>query len=280
MAEKIFTAEIQNPLTLQKFLTEKKGVSKRLLTKLKRIPMGITRNGLPIRSIDIVCNGDIIKLNLSDEKFLEPNPELKVPVIFENEDIAIFEKPAGMPVHPSIKHQGDTLGNCFAYLYPEFTFRPVNRLDCNTSGLCAVAKNSYGASHYQGKIKKTYFAVAEGITEESGTINAPIARERESIILRCVREDGQKAVTHYKRLLFNEKYSLLEVNPETGRTHQIRVHFAYIGHPLAGDDMYGGKTDIINRQALHCGIMEIDRKIIKSQLSSDISDIFEEDFLI
>ena len=116
--------------------------------------------------------------------------------------------------------------------------------------------------------------------EESGTINAPIARERESIILRCVREDGQKAVTHYKRLLFNEKYSLLEVNPETGRTHQIRVHFAYIGHPLAGDDMYGGKTDIINRQALHCGIMEIDGKIIKSQLSSDISDIFEEDFLI
>ncbi len=280
MAEKIFTAEIQNPMTLQKFLTEKKGVSKRLLTKLKRIPMGITRNGSLIRSIDTVCNGDIIILKLNDEKFLEPNPKIKVPVAFENDDLIIFEKPAGMPVHPSIKHQGDTLGNFFASIYPNLTFRPINRLDCNTSGLCAVAKNSYGASHYQEKIKKTYYAVAEGITEESGTINAPIAREKESIILRCVREDGQNAVTHYKRLLFNEKYSLLEINLETGRTHQIRVHMAYIGHSLAGDDMYGGKTDIIKRQALHCGIMKFEDKIIKSQLSSDILNIFKEDFLI
>ena len=280
MAEKIFTAEIQNPMTLQKFLTEKKGVSKRLLTKLKRIPMGITRNGSLIRSIDTVYNGDIIILKLNDEKFLEPNPKMKVPVAFENDDLIIFEKPAGMPVHPSIKHQGDTLGNFFVSIYPNLTFRPINRLDCNTSGLCAVAKNSYGASHYQEKIKKTYYAVAEGITEESGTINAPIAREKESIILRCVREDGQNAVTHYKRLLFNEKYSLLEINLETGRTHQIRVHMAYIGHSLAGDDMYGGKTDIIKRQALHCGIMEFEDKIIKSQLSSDILNIFKEDFLI
>ena len=280
MAEKIFTAEIQNPMTLQKYLTEKKGVSKRLLTKLKRIPMGITRNGSLIRSIDTVYNGDIIILKLNDEKFLEPNPKIKVPVAFENDDLIIFEKPAGMPVHPSIKHQGDTLGNFFASIYPNLTFRPINRLDCNTSGLCAVAKNSYGASHYQEKIKKTYYAVAEGITEESGTINAPIAREKESIILRCVREDGQNAVTHYKRLLFNEKYSLLEINLETGRTHQIRVHMAYIGHSLAGDDMYGGKTDIIKRQALHCGIMKFEDKIIKSQLSSDILNIFKEDFLI
>ena len=280
MAEKIFTEEIQNPMTLQKFLTEKKGVSKRLLTKLKRIPMGITRNGSLIRSIDTVYNGDIIILKLNDEKFLEPNPKMKVPVAFENDDLIIFEKPAGMPVHPSIKHQGDTLGNFFASIYPNLTFRPINRLDCNTSGLCAVAKNSYGASHYQEKIKKTYYAVAEGITEESGTINAPIAREKESIILRCVREDGQNAVTHYKRLLFNEKYSLLEINLETGRTHQIRVHMAYIGHSLAGDDMYGGKTDIIKRQALHCGIMKFENKIIKSQLSSDILNIFKEDFLI
>ena len=153
MAEKIFTAEIQNPMTLQKYLTEKKGVSKRLLTKLKRIPMGITRNGSLIRSIDTVYNGDIIILKLNDEKFLEPNPKIKVPVAFENDDLIIFEKPAGMPVHPSIKHQGDTLGNFFASIYPNLTFRPINRLDCNTSGLCAVAKNSYGASHYQEKIE-------------------------------------------------------------------------------------------------------------------------------
>jgi len=229
----------------------------------------------------MVYNDDIIKLNLTDEKFLEPNPDPEIPVIFENEDIVIFDKPSGIPVHPSIKHQGDTLGNYFAYLYPNLTFRAVNRLDCNTSGLCAVAKNSYGASHYQGIIKKTYYAVAEGITPESGIIDAPIAREKESIITRCVREDGQKAVTHYKRLLFNKDYSLLRINLETGRTHQIRVHFAYIGHPLAGDNLYGGKIDIINRQALHCGIMEFEGQTVKSELSRDILNIFnQEDFLI
>lgn len=243
--------------------------------------MGITRNGKTIRSIDLVYNGDIIILNLSDEKFLDPNPELKACIIFENEDIVIFDKPAGMPVHPSIRHQGDTLGNYFAYLYPDLTFRAINRLDCNTSGLCAVAKNSYGASHYQGIIKKIYYAAAEGITPEYGTINAPIAREQESIIKRCVRDDGQYAVTHYKRILFNQKYSLLEINLETGRTHQIRVHFSHIGYPLAGDDLYGGKCGIIDRQALHCGKMEFEGYTVKSQISRDILNIFnQEDFLI
>lgn len=231
----------------------------------------------------MVYSGDIIKIKLNDEKFLEPNPELKVPVIFENDDIVIFDKPAEMPVHPSIKHQGDTLGNCFANLYSDLTFRPINRLDRNTSGLCAVAKNAYGASYYQKNILKTYYAAVEGITPESGTIDAPIARQQESIILRCVREDGQRAITHYKRIFCNEKYSLLEIKPETGRTHQIRVHLSYIGYPLAGDEMYGGKCDIIKRQALHCGIMETEDIKIKSEPCRDILQIFNlqrEDFLL
>jgi len=218
---------------------------------------------------------------MSDESFLEPNPELKIPVIFENEDMVIFDKPSGIPVHPSIRHQGDTLGNYFSCIYPGLTFRPVNRLDCNTSGLCAVAKNAYGASYYQGNISKIYYAVAEGITDESGIIDAPIARKCESIILRCVRDDGQRAVTRYRRIFHNEKYSLLEVIPETGRTHQIRVHFSYIGHPLAGDDLYGGKQDDIQRQALHCGVMSFEGINVKSQLSSDILEILNrKDFLI
>lgn len=240
-------------MPLQSFLLSRNGVSKRLLTKLKRQDMGMTRNGVQIRSIDTVRKGDVIVLRFEDSSLLEPNPALNIPVVFENERLVVFNKPAGVPVHPSIKHQGDTLGNYFAHLFPGLTFRPVNRLDKDTSGLCIAAKDAHAASLLQGSCHKVYFAAAEGETPLAGVIDAPIARERESIILRCVREDGQPSVTRYKRLRCSGRFSLLEVRPETGRTHQIRVHFAHIGHPLAGDDMYGGSLEYIPRQALHCG---------------------------
>lgn len=239
------------------------------------------RNGQAVRSIDTVYNGDEIILSLADESFLEPNGSLNVPVAFENESLIIFDKTGEMPVHPSIKHQGDTLGNYFAYLYPELTFRPVNRLDKDTSGLCVVAKDSFAAKLLQGCCKKIYYAAVHGKIDESGTINAPIARERESIILRCVLEDGQEAVTHYKRIKMNQKYSLAEINLETGRTHQIRVHFSHIGHPLAGDDMYGGYRTDISRQALHCGEISFKDPVsgenitVRSEIPEDIEKIFK-----
>ncbi|MDE5620059.1 MAG: RluA family pseudouridine synthase [Ruminococcus sp.] len=273
--------EETKPITLQNFLTAKKGVSQRLLKKLKRQDSGITCNGRHIRSIDTVKNGDIIILKIKDTSLLESNPMLDVPTAFENENLVIFNKSGGMPVHPSIKHQGDTLGNFFASLYPDMTFRPVNRLDRDTSGLCVVAKSAYSANLLQNCCQKVYFAVVHGITDESGTINAPIAREKESIILRCVREDGRKAVTHYKRIYYNEKYSLLEIHLETGRTHQIRVHFSHIGHTLAGDDLYGGKCDDISRQALHCGIITFTEPVTKeiitinSELPDDIKKLMK-----
>lgn len=244
----------ENPVQLQTFL-KNSGVSARLIKKLKRCENGITCNGILIRSIDNVRNGDIISLNINDERFLEPNGNLNVKTAYENDYVIIFDKPADMPVHPSIKHQGDTLGNYFSFIYPELTFRPVNRLDRNTSGLCAVAKNPHSASRLQKSISKTYYAVVCGHTDNCGIINAPIARENDSIILRTVRDDGKPAITHYRTLAQNEKYSLVEVRPETGRTHQIRVHFSYKGYPLAGDELYGGSTDDIKCHALHCGIM-------------------------
>ena len=203
--------------------------------------------------MDLVCGGDEIVLRLEDTSLLEANPSLNVPVAYESGSVVVFDKPAGMPVHPSIKHQGDTLGNYFAARYPDLTFRPVNRLDKDTSGLCAVAKDALAAKLLQGSIDKVYYAAVQGVTEESGTIDAPIAREQESIILRCVRDDGQPVVTHFRRIGGNSSYALEEILLETGRTHQIRVHFAYTGHPLAGDDMYGGSLEHITRQALHCG---------------------------
>lgn len=258
-------------------------MSRRLLTRLKRQSGGITRNGELVRSIDEVRHGDVIVLHLEDDSFLEPNGSLNVPIAFENESLVVFDKPSGMPVHPSIRHQGDTLGNWFAHLYPGLTFRSVNRLDRDTSGLCVIAKDALAARLLQGSCKKVYYAAVHGVIPESGTIDAPIARERESIILRCVREDGQRAVTHYRRLKCSGKYSLAEIDLETGRTHQIRVHFAHIGAPLAGDDLYGGLRDDIKRQALHCGRMTFsdpltgERITVTSELPGDILSLFEKE---
>lgn len=242
--------------------------------------MGITRNGAAVRSIDTLHKGDVIVLRIIDTSLLEPNGSLNVPIAFETENLVVFDKPGGMPVHPSVKHQGDTLGNYFAYLYPDLTFRPVNRLDRDTSGLCIAAKNAHAAKLLQNCCQKIYYAAVHGLTDESGTIDAPIARERESIILRCVRSDGQKAITHYTRLRYNDQYSLEEIRLETGRTHQIRVHFSHIGHPLAGDDMYGGLRNDIARQALHCGELTFDEPLsgkkitVRSQLPEDIGALF------
>ena len=243
----------------------------------------MTRNGEPIRSIDEVRQGDIIVLSLGDDSFLEPNGGLKVPIAYENDRVAVFDKPSGMPVHPSMRHQGDTLGNYFAFLYPGITFRSVNRLDRDTSGLCVTAKDALAAKLLQGSCRKVYYAAVHGEIPESGTIDAHIARERESIILRCVRGDGQRAVTHFRRILCSGKYSLAEIFLETGRTHQIRVHFAHIGAPLAGDDLYGGLRDDISRQALHCGRISFADPLtgepvtVSSELPGDIKSLFKEE---
>lgn len=247
------------------------GVSKRLITKLKRCENGITLNGVHIRTIDIVRCGDTVSLLLSDERRLEANSGIKVPVAYEDDDVVVFDKPVNMPVHPSIKHQGDTLGNCFAAMFPTLTFRPINRLDKDTSGLCAVAKNAHAANILGGGISKIYFAVTQGnpipqyvgdslvkwYENSSGryTIDAPIGRAGESIIRREIRADGQRAVTNYTIIKENGNHALVRVSLETGRTHQIRVHFSSVGHPLAGDDFYGGSLEFCKVQALHCGEM-------------------------
>lgn len=251
MGELRFTAE--EDMTVGELLRVKNGVSRRLTASLKHQEGGITCNGIPVRTIDRVKKGDTVILRDNSDEALEPDASLNVPVVFENDSLVVFNKPAGVPVHPSHKHRSGTLGNWFAHLYPELTFRPVSRLDSNTSGLCTAAKDAHAANRLQGNSRKVYYAIVHGITEESGTIDAPIAREKESIILRCVREDGKPAVTHYRRIGCGSRYSLLRLELETGRTHQIRVHCAYIGHPLAGDDLYGGSREDISRHALHCG---------------------------
>lgn len=248
----------QEGLTVGEFL-KKQRLSRRLIISLKQVDMGITRNGEHIRTIDRVSSGDIIEIQKDDDSLLEPNGSLSAEVIYDDEHTVIFSKPANMPMHPSHLHRNDTLGNLFAYLYPNLTFRAVNRLDRDTTGLCVVAKTAFAANALQGKTEKTYYALAEGIITENGRIDAPIARERESIITRCVRSDGQRAITDYEVIGTGKDCTLLKIKLETGRTHQIRVHMAYIGHPLVGDGLYG--RDIGLYHQLHCGELTLPHPI-------------------
>lgn len=230
----------------------RRGYSRRLITRLKHTENGITRRGVTVRTVDPVFAGETVLLFTEPEETLLPVPELKVPILWEDGDAVVFDKPPAMPVHPSMKHRLDTLGNCFAAMYPELAFRPVTRLDRDTSGCVLAAKSQHAASRLQRGFGKEYLAVCCGDAPPSGVIEAPIARERDSLIKRCVREGGRAALTRFEHIAGNGKYTLCRVFPETGRTHQIRVHFAHIGLPLAGDDLYGGSREDIGRQALHC----------------------------
>lgn len=257
-------------------LLRRRGVSRRTITLLKRTENGITRNNILCRSIDRVSAGDIILLNIPERSGgAEPNPALQVAVVYEDDDIIVYNKPFGMPVHQSMRHYTDTLANFFAVKYPNVPFRAVNRLDRDTSGLCIAAKNRLGADIRTENIRKTYYAVCEGVIDKPIRIDAPIAREYESMIKRVVREDGQRAVTNAVPLCSDGRHTLMEIHLETGRTHQIRVHFAHIGHPLAGDDLYGGSREYISRQALHCGRMEFEHPVTSKLI--EVSAAFPQD---
>lgn len=234
-------------------LLKSRQLSRRLVTRLKAREGGILLNGKHTRTIDRVICGDVVEIFLEDDKYLEENPALSVPIVYEDADLVIFNKPTNMPVHPSHLHRDDTLGNFFSYLYRGCSFRPINRLDRDTSGLCVVAKNALAAAALQRSIDKTYFAIVCGQISGEGRISAPIAREDGSIIKRCVSDNGQSAVTDYRVLESGARYSYLRIKLQTGRTHQIRVHFSNLGFPLAGDDLYGGGMEDITEQALHCG---------------------------
>ncbi len=262
--------------TVGEFL-RKSGASRRLITKLKRCSGGITLNGEPARTVDIVHKGDTAAVKMQSGEPLDVNPDLRAPVVYEDDDVAVYDKPVDMPVHPSHRHRFDTLGNLFSAQHGDMTFRPINRLDKDTSGLCAVAKNSFAAARLSGSIEKTYFAVVCGKLSGSGRIDAPIGRYAGSVITREVRADGQRAVTNYTVIDGNEKYTLVRIKLETGRTHQIRVHFSHIGHPLAGDDMYGGDISDTAFQALHCGELEFALPVSGKQIH--LSSPIREDML-
>ena len=262
-----------NGQTLKTFLRKACGISARSMTVLKSEGAGITRNGTELRAHDMIAAGEIITVCLPTDKN-DAAPTAGMPdILFEDDRLLIVNKPAGMPVHPTKKHQLDTLANATAYYQQgrgeDYTFRALNRLDKDTSGCVIIAKDRIAYSLVKDAVQKTYIAVCEGLIDQAGTIDAPIALEAGSKMKRCVSEYGSAAVTHYRPIMRGREHTMCELWLDTGRTHQIRCHMRYIGHPLAGDDLYGGSLRLIQRQALHCRFVTLVHPVTQETMRFD-----------
>lgn len=246
-----------NGVRLGTFLHRKMGVSQRIIRSAKLRENGITVDGVRARTVDVLKSGQTVNILLPKPVCDIRPSEVALDIVYEDPHYILLNKPSGVPVHPtSCNHTTDTLANGIArYMLEQednYCVSIVNRLDKNTSGLVLVAKNAYAAEKAAESAKKTYLAICSGEVRTAGRIDLPIAREEGSIIKRCVSENGQYAVTNYEPIKILDGSTLLSITLETGRTHQIRVHFSHIGHPLEGDDLYGGSTAKIHRHALHC----------------------------
>ena len=227
-----------------------------------------------------VKEGDNLCIHICEEESSEKIPpiELPFPVVYEDEDIVVVNKPADMPIHPSLNNYENTLGNAAAYYFAKqnkaFIFRCINRLDRDTTGLTILAKHMVSAGILQSqmverRIKREYLAIVDGIIEEDeGTIDAPIGRKDGSTIERMVDcENGERAVTHYRVLERKANTTLVALKLETGRTHQIRVHMTHKGHPLLGDFLYNPSDDRMSRQALHAWHLSFTHPITGEEMS-------------
>ncbi|TWI53282.1 RluA family pseudouridine synthase [Halalkalibacter nanhaiisediminis] len=255
---------------LRLFLREHCQISKKALAEIKFNGGRIFLNGQEVTVRAMIHEGDQVIIMLPAETVSNAvQPEkVDINIVYEDEHLLVMNKEAGMATIPSREHPHHTLANAVLGYYKEkgipATFHAVNRLDKDTSGLLVVAKHRLAHDRLSklqqvGKLKRYYQAIVEGaVAEKEGTIDAPIARSKDSIISREVREGGQRAVTHYKVKATTEHATFVDINLETGRTHQIRVHFSHLGHPLLGDDLYGGILDEMNRQALHCYRVEFE----------------------
>ncbi len=260
---KIIIDENSGGRKLRDILRRDAKLSANLLTKLKKSG-GILLNGKAAISSYIVNIGDVVEIHFADEeKSNIPATNIPIEIIYEDEHILAVNKPKDMPTHPSIGNYENTLGNACMYYYRDvnFVFRPVNRLDRDTTGIVIIAKDaitSYLLAEQMkaGIFKKTYYAITSGIPNPSrGIIDAPICRASESIVKREVSVNGQRAVTEYETVNSENNIALLKIKLHTGRTHQIRVHMAHIGTPLLYDYMYG--TEVAGKTLfLHCGEIE------------------------
>lgn len=269
--------ETDNGKTVSRFLQEQ-GFSHRVLVSLKKTPQSVVRDSDWLYLNEPLHTGDLLLVQLSETETSKNILPVKLPlsICYEDEDILVVDKPAGMPIHPSMNHYDNTLANAVAWYYKEkgipYVFRCMNRLDRDTTGLTVLAKHALSSCILSSAIRdhnvhREYLAIVSGATDDHGTIDAPIARRDASILEREVNfTSGEHAVTHYRTLARQDGLSLLSLHLETGRTHQIRVHMNYIGHPLIGDFLYHPDFSKIKRQALHSSRLTFFHPVTKEPL--------------
>lgn len=255
--------EAGDGLRIEQYL-RRKGYSGQNLAEIKRMPQSVLVNGEHYYMKQELNTGDHLSIHICETKCSEKIPPVQIPldIVYEDEDIIVINKPAGMPIHPSLNNYTNSMANALAWYYQEqgkpFIFRCCNRLDRDTSGLTVVAKHLVSGNILSDMVRhrdihREYLAIVRGhVSPEAGTINAPLARKPGTIIERTVDwEQGETAITHYRLVEEKNGHSLVSLRLETGRTHQIRIHMKYLGYPLIGDYLYNPDMEYIGRQALH-----------------------------
>ena len=255
--------ESSNGIRAEQYL-RRLGYSYHSLAQLKKVPDSIRINGVPSYMRTTLKTGDILFVSIRESESSPNIPPVELPlhILYEDEDLIVINKPAGMPMHPSLNNYRNTLANGLMYYYQKqgkpFVFRCTNRLDRDTSGLTVIAKHMVCSGilskmAVRHEIRREYLAVVRGsVVPPCGTIDAPVGRAGTSLIERRIDEEsGEPAVTHYRVLEEKNGFSLVSLILETGRTHQIRVHMKHIGYPLIGDYLYNPDMEKIQRQALH-----------------------------
>ena len=255
--------EAGDGLRIEQYL-RRKGYSGQNLAEIKRMPKSVLVNGEHYYMKQKLNTGDHLSIHICETKCSEKIPPVQIPldIVYEDEDIIVINKQAGMPIHPSLNNYMNSMANALAWYYQEqgkpFIFRCCNRLDRDTSGLTVVAKHLVSGNILSDMVRRRdihreYLAIVRGhVSPEAGTINAPLARKPGTIIERTVDwEQGETAITHYRLVEERNGHSLISLRLETGRTHQIRIHMKYLGYPLIGDYLYNPDMEYIGRQALH-----------------------------
>lgn len=274
--------------TVKDFLLSQ-GYSHPVLVQLKKTQNSIMRQDEWLYFHSKLHTGDTITIYIEEttqsENIVATN--LPIHIVYEDADIIVINKAANMPIHPSMNNYDNSLANALMYYYrtekSPFVYRCINRLDKDTSGLTVIAKNPLSAAILyrdmtKHRIKRTYYALVSGKTEETGTIDVGISRLSGSAILRFADEKaGERAITHYQTIHSGPDYSIVKCQLETGRTHQIRVHMSHIGHPLLGDYLYNPDNHELPHHALHGGQLDFIHPTEKKEMhfTAPLPDIFK-----
>lgn len=274
-------------MLIREFLKDN-GISKTALTDIKFQGGSILVNGDSKTVRYELVEGDRLTVIFPKEMPSEGiiPQDILLDIIYEDDFLLVINKPPYMSSIPSREHQTGSLANALLFYYEKIglqaTVHLINRLDRDTSGLLAVAKHRhvhhlFSEQQKSGVLTRAYQAIVHGsMKENQGTIDAPIGRKENSIIEREVRDDGKYAITHYSVLSRHTNITHVSLHLETGRTHQIRVHLSYLGHPIVGDSLYRGSKELINRQALHCSELSFfhpfyeKEMVFRSELPTDM----------